>query len=118
MAHVRVAALIAGLTAVGAAASSGTAFAADYAPQAQQGAALGARQPDAGAALNGLAGSTRHVLGPILDMRLDPWAASSADPLTNGVEVRPDSPGMRPVSTLPLTAPLSAGGGLSSLLGH
>ena len=58
-------------------------------------------------------------LGPALStletMRLDPLAASSADPLSNAVALQPDGPGNKPVSTALATGALSQGGGLSSL---
>ncbi|WP_037574885.1 hypothetical protein [Phaeacidiphilus oryzae] len=114
MAYVRAAALLVGLTAAGAAASSGTALAAE-APQTHPLPGVGLQRLDPATGLAGLSGATKHVIGPLKDLRLDPWAQSSADPLNNGVSLVPDSPGAGPVSTTPLTSPLSGGGGLSSL---
>jgi|GEM_PF-2140917 len=73
------------------------------------------RKPELNSTAQALTGSTGYVLGPLQHLRLDPWANSSADPLNNGVALVPDSPGSAPVSTQPLTAPLSSGGGLSSV---
>ncbi|MFI9269424.1 hypothetical protein ACIGXM_01670 [Kitasatospora sp. NPDC052896] len=56
-------------------------------------------------------GALGYAVAPAKDLRLDPFAQSSADPLTNAVAVKPDNPGMRPLSTTSLTNGLSNGGG-------
>jgi hypothetical protein len=76
---------------------------------------LGLAPTSPSAALSGLTGSTTHLLGPIKDFRLDPLADSKADPLNNALALQPDHPGEQPLSTQPLTAPLSNGGGLTSV---
>lgn len=94
------------------------------AAEAPAGAARSVRAPgaalqplDTKAAFGTLARTTGTALRPVTDLRLDPWANSSADPLTNGVSVQPKTPSgtARPLSTLPLTAPLSGGGGLKDV---
>lgn len=67
------------------------------------------------AALAGLTGTTTHLTGPIKDFRLDPLANSKADPLNNGVALKPEHPGDPGLSSQPLTAPLSQGGGLPAV---
>jgi hypothetical protein len=75
-----------------------------------------ALQPPAVApAVAGLTGAVPYVVHPAKTFSLDPLANSAADPLNNGVALQPDSPHAAPVSTLPVTSPLSSGGGLSSL---
>ncbi|RAG87098.1 hypothetical protein DN069_03005 [Streptacidiphilus pinicola] len=64
-------------------------------------------------ALAGLTGAVPDVVRPAKDFRLDPLANSAADPLNNGVALKPDQGG--PVSTQPVTSGLSNGGGLGSL---
>src|SRR5581483_11020371 len=59
------------------------------------------------AALAGLTGTTTHLTGPIKDFRLDP--------LANGVALKPERPGDPGLSSQPLTAPLSQGGGLPAV---
>jgi hypothetical protein len=71
--------------------------------------------PDAIPALYGLGSAVASTSHPVKTLRVDPLAASKADPLSNGLAVVPDSPGMAPVGTSTVTGPLSAGGGLSSL---
>ena len=70
---------------------------------------------DVAAGLSGLTGAVDNSAHPLKTLRLDPMAASSADPLSNGVALAPDGPGDRPVSTTAVTSPLSAGGGLDSV---
>ena len=79
-----------------------TAWAAESAPSETPAASL--QDPQLGPALS-----------TIETMRLDPMAASSADPLSNAVALQPDKPGDQPVSTALATDSLSRGGGLSSL---
>jgi len=84
----------------------------DGAPMAKPTAAL--QPPDVVPALTGLGSAVSSTSHPVKTLRVDPLAASSADPLNNGAAVVPDS-GVAPVSTQTVTGPLSAGGGLSSL---
>lgn len=90
-----------------------TAWAADSAPAGTPEASL--QEPQLGPALSGLTGATSHAVTPVKTMRLDPLAASSADPLSNAVALQPDRPGDVPVSTALATDSLSRGGGLDSL---
>lgn len=83
------------------------------APMAKPTAAL--QPPDVVPALTGLGSAVSSTSHPVKTLRVDPLAASSADPLSNGAAVVPDSPGMAPVATSTVTGPLSAGGGLASL---
>ncbi|MEV4556690.1 hypothetical protein AB0K51_06800 [Kitasatospora sp. NPDC049285] len=69
---------------------------------------------DAQQAVGGTTNALGYAIAPVKDLRLDPWAGSSADVLNNGVAVEPDN-GLAPVGTAPLTAPLSGGGGPDSL---
>lgn len=62
-------------------------------------------------------GALGPVLAPAKDLRLDPFAQSAADPLDNAVAVKPDNPGMAPVSTTAVTGALSHGGGAKDLPG-
>ncbi|MFC1410591.1 hypothetical protein ACEZCY_17305 [Streptacidiphilus sp. N1-12] len=73
------------------------------------------QQPQVGPALAGLTGATDYAAAPLKTLRLDPLAASSADPLSNGVALQPDQPGVKPLSTTAVTGSLSQGGGLDSL---
>jgi hypothetical protein len=100
------------LGAAGLAAAS-PAAAADTTSMAQPSAAL--QPPAVAPALTGLTGAVPYVVRPAKDFRLDPLAASKADPLSNGVALQPDSPGAAPVSTTGVTNGLSNGGGLGSL---
>ncbi|WP_329564973.1 hypothetical protein [Kitasatospora sp. NBC_01266] len=68
-----------------------------------------------GPALGALGSTTGYVTGPVKDLRLDPFAQSTADPLNNAVAVKPDNPGMRPVSSSAVTGALSDGGGAKDL---
>ncbi|MER7750621.1 hypothetical protein [Kitasatospora sp. NPDC097643] len=102
--------------AVGAAVLLGTGSAqAAAAPQpaAGPGPATLART-DVGQAVNGTTSGLGYGLAPVKDLRLDPWANSSADVLNNGATVQPDQ-GLAPVGTGTLTSPLSAGGGARDL---
>ncbi|MDH6121319.1 hypothetical protein [Kitasatospora sp. GAS204B] len=88
---------------------AGTAAAAAKEPTAQL-------QPtDVAPAIGALGSTTGYVTGPVKDLRLDPFAQSSADPLNNAVAVKPDNPGMRPVSSSAVTGALSDGGGAKDL---
>ncbi|QMU72951.1 hypothetical protein [Streptacidiphilus sp. P02-A3a] len=94
--------------------SQAPAWAADEgAPMAKPTAAL--QPPEVGPALSGLGSAVSSTSHPVKTLRVDPLAASSADPLSNGAALLPDSPGMAPLSTSTVTGPLSAGGGLASL---
>ncbi|WP_327067483.1 hypothetical protein OG500_16800 [Kitasatospora sp. NBC_01250] len=93
-------------------AAAGTAMADSAVPQAPVPKAQ--LQPtEVGPAL----GAVGYVTGPVKDLRLDPFAQSSADPLNNAVAVKPDNPGMRPVSSTAVTGALSDGGGAKDLPG-
>ncbi|QMU79511.1 hypothetical protein GXW83_31225 [Streptacidiphilus sp. PB12-B1b] len=83
------------------------------APLAKPSAEL--QPPDAIPALTGLGSAVASTSHPVKTLRVDPLAASKADPLSNGLAVQPDSPGVSPVATSTVTGPLSAGGGLASL---
>jgi hypothetical protein len=85
----------------------------DGAPMAKPTAAL--QPPDVLPALTGLGSAVNSTAHPVKTLRVDPLAASKADPLSNGAAVVPDSPGVAPVSTSTVTGPLSEGGGLASL---
>ncbi|WP_380278489.1 hypothetical protein [Kitasatospora purpeofusca] len=65
---------------------------------------------DLAQALGGTTTGLGYGIAPLKDLRLDPWANSSADVLNNGATVQPDA-GLAPVGTGTLTGPLSAGGG-------
>ncbi|MEY9840724.1 hypothetical protein [Streptacidiphilus sp. EB103A] len=79
------------------------------------GPTMALQEPQVVPALGGLTGATGHTVGPVKDLRLDPMAASSADPLSNAVALQPDGPKDKPLSTALLTQSLSQGGGLGSL---
>ncbi|MFC5906958.1 hypothetical protein [Streptacidiphilus monticola] len=74
------------------------------------------QSPEIAPALGGVSGALPYAVHPLEALRLDPMANSSADPLDNGVAVQPDN-GVPEVSSLPVTSPLSNGGGVGSLLG-
>ncbi|WP_052434957.1 hypothetical protein [Streptacidiphilus melanogenes] len=102
---------VAGLVAASPAQAADSSSAAGAASGAQPKAAL---QPLAvSPAVAGLTAAVPNVVRPAKDFRLDPLANSAADPLNNGVAVKPDQGG--PVSTQPVTSGLSNGGGLTSL---
>ncbi|MCU7824154.1 hypothetical protein [Kitasatospora sp. DSM 101779] len=107
------------LAALGAAAAVGAA--AGPAAAAEQTAPAGLprptaqlQSPDTGEVVGGTTGALGYAVAPVKNLRLDPWAQSSADVLNNGVAVQPDN-GVPAVGTSPLTSPLSAGGGPQSL---
>ncbi|MFF1694206.1 hypothetical protein ACFVXC_11350 [Streptomyces sp. NPDC058257] len=56
---------------------------------------------------------TAGGLGPIKDLKLNPLAGTGSDPLDNAVGTKIAD--FKPVSTAPLTAPLTSGGSLSEL---
>ncbi|MDH6137333.1 hypothetical protein P3T37_006765 [Kitasatospora sp. MAA4] len=62
-------------------------------------------------------GALPYVIAPAKDLRLDPFAQSGADPLSNAVAVKPDNPGMKPLSSTGLTGGLSNGGGAKDIPG-
>ncbi|WP_042374474.1 hypothetical protein [Streptacidiphilus neutrinimicus] len=102
---------VAGLVAASPAQAADSSPAAGTASGAVPKAAL---QPLAvGPTVTGLTTAVPNVVRPAKDFRLDPLANSAADPLNNGVALKPDQGG--PVSTQPVTSGLSNGGGLSSL---
>ncbi|MFE2175438.1 hypothetical protein ACFVVL_09320 [Kitasatospora sp. NPDC058115] len=94
--------------ALGAAMLLGGAGAAHAAPTGG-GAALA--KTDLAQALGGTTTGLGYGIAPLKDLRLDPWANSSADVLNNGATVQPEGSGLAPVGTDLLTGPLSAGGG-------
>ncbi|MDH6124402.1 hypothetical protein [Kitasatospora sp. GP82] len=107
------------LTALGAALLLGTAAPAASAASETGGATL----PDPSArlqnvevapALSGATGALGHAVKPAKEMRLDPFARSSADVLDNSVSIEPDN-GLKPISSSVLTKPLSDGGGARDL---
>ncbi|GAA4854003.1 hypothetical protein [Kitasatospora terrestris] len=69
---------------------------------------------DAAQAVGGTTSGLGYAIAPVKELRLDPWAGSSADFLNNGVAVAPDN-GMPPVATSAVTGPLSNGGGAKDL---
>ncbi|MFF2046003.1 hypothetical protein ACFVVX_36835 [Kitasatospora sp. NPDC058170] len=69
------------------------------------------QRTDVGQALGGATSGLGYGVAPLKDLRLDPWANSSADVLNNGATVQPDNSGLAPIGTGTLTGPLSAGGG-------
>ena len=73
------------------------------------------QQTDVAPAVSGLTGALGYGVAPVKDLRLDPFAQSSADVLNNGVAVQPDNSGLAPVSTTSVTGPLSNGGGAKDL---
>ncbi|AXI78948.1 hypothetical protein [Peterkaempfera bronchialis] len=108
----------AGAAVIGALGAQAPASAAEARPAKPAQAPEAALRPVDTAAAFGTLGSTAGTaLRPVTDLRLDPWANSSADPLTNGVAVQPKTPNGHTgqLSTLPLTAPLSGGGGLKDV---
>ncbi|MCC9311617.1 hypothetical protein LN042_31905 [Kitasatospora sp. RB6PN24] len=72
------------------------------------------QSPQVGPALGALSGTTGYVLGPVKDLRLDPFAKSAADPLNNALSLEPDN-GVPHVSTTAATGSLSGGGGAKDL---
>ncbi|MFF2954046.1 hypothetical protein ACFVVU_22230 [Kitasatospora sp. NPDC057965] len=86
----------------------GTGAGTAHAAPAGGGAALA--KTDLAQGLGGATTGLGYGIAPLKDLRLDPWANSSADVLNNGATVQPDS-GLAPVGTGTLTGPLSAGGG-------
>ncbi|MFD0275937.1 hypothetical protein ACFVHB_18800 [Kitasatospora sp. NPDC127111] len=95
--------------ALGAAMLLGAGTAPAHAAPAEGGASLA--KTDVAKALGGTTAGIGYGIAPVKDLRLDPWANSSADVLNNGATVQPDNSGLAPVSTGTLTGPLSAGGG-------
>ncbi len=73
------------------------------------------QQTDVAPALGGLTGALGYGVAPVKDLRLDPFAQSSADVLNNGVAVQPENSGLAPVATTAVTGPLSNGGGAKDL---
>jgi len=69
---------------------------------------------DPGQMVGGTTSALGYAVAPVKDLRLDPWAGSSADVLNNGVAVQPDN-GLAPVETSSLTGALSGGGGPKDL---
>ncbi|MFE9889396.1 hypothetical protein [Streptomyces scopuliridis] len=65
------------------------------------------------AAGQALTGSVGYVLGPITDLKLYPLAKTGVDPLDNAVGTQIAD--FKPVSTAPLTAPLTEGAALKDL---
>ncbi|WP_327678140.1 hypothetical protein [Kitasatospora sp. NBC_00458] len=95
--------------ALGAAMLLGGGAGAAHAAPAEGGAALA--KTDIAQALGGTTTGLGYGVAPVKDLRLDPWANSSADVLNNGATVRPENTGLAPIGTETLTGPLSAGGG-------
>jgi len=92
---------------IGGAATANAAPAPAPAPQASE------NLPAAGeGALRALQEATAGGLGPIKDLKLNPLAGTGSDPLDNAVGTQIAD--FKPVSTAPLTAPLTHGGGALS----
>ncbi|GAA5002630.1 hypothetical protein [Kitasatospora paranensis] len=109
------------LAALGAAVAVGAAAAPASADVSTAEARPGLPQPtahlqstDPGRLVDGTTGALGYAVAPVKNLRLDPWAQSSADVFNNGVSVEPDN-GVGPVATSTLTDPLSGGGGAQSL---
>ncbi|GAA2129566.1 hypothetical protein GCM10009760_00930 [Kitasatospora kazusensis] len=66
--------------------------------------------------LGAATGTLGYAVAPLKNLRLDPFAQSSADVLNNGLSVEPDS-GIPHLSTATVTGPLSGGGGAKDLTG-
>ncbi|MFC9329662.1 hypothetical protein [Kitasatospora sp. NPDC057015] len=75
------------------------------------------QRTDVAPAVGGLTGALGYGVAPVKDLRLDPFAQSSADVLNNGVAVQPENSGLAPVATTAVTGPLSDGGGPRDLPG-
>ncbi|MGW6918808.1 hypothetical protein ACWGB8_34050 [Kitasatospora sp. NPDC054939] len=97
----------AGLAALGAVLLLGAGTA--HADRPEAGANL--QHTDLDQALSGTTSGLGYGIAPLKDLRLDPWANSSADVLNNGATLQPDNSGLAPISTGTLTGPLSNGGG-------
>ncbi|MER6394556.1 hypothetical protein OG618_16950 [Kitasatospora sp. NBC_01246] len=95
--------------ALGAAMLLGAGAGTAHAAPAEGGASLA--KTDLAQALGGTTTGLGYGIAPVKDLRVDPWANSSADVLNNGATVQPEDTGLAPVSTSTLTGPLSAGGG-------
>ncbi|MEV6974698.1 hypothetical protein [Kitasatospora sp. NPDC093806] len=95
--------------ALGAVVLLGTGAGAAHAAPNEGGAALA--KTDVNQALGGTTAGLGYAVAPVKDLRLDPWANSSADVLNNGATVQPENSGLAPIGTDTLTGPLSAGGG-------
>ncbi|PVE11061.1 hypothetical protein [Streptomyces scopuliridis] len=65
------------------------------------------------AAGQALTGSVGYVLGPLTDLKLYPLAKTGVDPLDNAVGAQIAD--FKPVSTAPLTAPLTEGAALKDV---
>ncbi|MFI6642123.1 hypothetical protein [Streptomyces sp. NPDC050504] len=111
--------LRAGLTvtvAVGAALGAvGAAQAVPAAPGVGADGALGDLDTAAAAqaATSALSGATASGLGPAKSLRLNPLAGTGVDPLDNAIATQVAD--FQPVSTAPVTAPLTQGGALKDL---
>ncbi|MGW4893747.1 hypothetical protein ACWEQL_16000 [Kitasatospora sp. NPDC004240] len=99
----------ASLAALGAAVLLGAAAGPAHAEAPLPGANL--KHTDVNQALGGTTSGLGYGIAPLKDLRLDPWANSSADVLNNGATLQPDNSGLPPIGTGTLTGPLSAGGG-------
>jgi hypothetical protein len=101
-----------GLTVTAAGAALGLGGAAAQAADAGTGV-----QQAAGATTQALTGALGHgvkgAAAPITNLQLDPLAKTGVDPLDNGVGTQVAD--FKPVSTKPLTDPVTQGGALSTL---
>ncbi|MFE1175128.1 hypothetical protein [Streptomyces sp. NPDC058773] len=99
------------ISAAGAALAAGGAATASAAPAASDLAT------DTGAAASGLTGGLLHSaaggLGPVKNLKLDPLASTSVDPLSNAVSTQIAD--FKPVGTTLLTGALSEGAALKDL---
>ncbi|MGF1427348.1 hypothetical protein [Kitasatospora sp. LaBMicrA B282] len=96
------------LASLGAALLLGPAPAAVAAP-----GALHLQPTDATAAAN----SIGYLTGPVKDLTVYPYGGTGFDPLSNGVAVKPDNPGSRPIKSTSLTDKLSSTGDAKDLPG-
>ncbi|MGQ4512004.1 hypothetical protein [Streptomyces sp. DW26H14] len=97
-----------GLTVTAAGAALGLGSAAAQAAGAQQAAGATAQ------ALTGAVGTAgKGALLPLTNLQLDPLAKTGVDPLDNGVGTQIAD--FKPVSTKPLTDPVTQGGALGTL---
>ncbi|MDT3400764.1 hypothetical protein RKE29_29900 [Streptomyces sp. B1866] len=110
------------VSAVGAALAGGVAQAASAAADEPPGLALdvpvnGKKAVNAKIPRPNLDAALQHVpsavLSPVTNLRLDPLAKTGVDPLDNAVGTQIAD--FKPVSTKPLTAPISQGGSLRDL---
>lgn len=69
-----------------------------------------------GRVTQGLGVAAHSAVTPVENLRLNPWAGSAIDPANNAVGTRVAD--FRPISTEPVTRPLTKGGSVNQLVGH